>query len=161
MAKLDAFLKIKEIPGESQDKAHSNEFDLLSFTFGVSNSGSMATGGGGGTGMAVFHDVPIQTYVGKSSPELALRAISGKHFPEAVITVRKAGDKPMDYLRYTFSDCFVTSYHMDPGTGGALATEHWSLNYAKLKVEYQAQKKDGTGEGWIARTYDVKTNEQG
>ena len=47
---IDAFLKIPEIPGESQDTTHAGEFDLQSFSLAVSQSGSMAIGGGGGVG---------------------------------------------------------------------------------------------------------------
>ena len=158
---IDAFLKIDEIPGESQDTTHPGEFDLQSFSFNVSQSGSMATGGGGGTGQASFGDIPIMTYVGKSTPELMLRCATGKHFPKAEILCRKAGDTPFEYLKITLEDVLVTNYNLSPGSGGELAMENWSLNYAKISLAYNPQKKDGTGEGWITKYYDVKTNEKG
>jgi len=143
---IDAFLKIDEIPGESQDSTHPGEFDLQSFALSVSQSGSMALGGGGGTGQASFGDIPIMTYVGKSTPELMLRCATGKHFPKAEIALE---------------DVLVTSYSMTPGGGGELALENWSLNYAKISYAYNPQKADGTGEGWITKWYNVKTNEKG
>ncbi|MGB7210451.1 MAG: type VI secretion system tube protein Hcp [Pyrinomonadaceae bacterium] len=158
---IDAFLKIDEIPGESQDETHKGEFDLQNFSFNVSQSGSMATGGGGGTGQASFGDIPIMTYVGKSSPELMLRCATGKHFPKAEIICRKAGDTPFEYLKITLEDVLVTGYNVSPGSGGELAFENWSLNYAKISYAYNPQKKDGTGEGWITKFYDVKTNAKG
>lgn len=158
---IDAFLKIAEIPGESKDSTHSGEFDLQNFSLAVSQSGSMATGGGGGTGQAHFADIPIMTYVGKSTPELMLRCASGKHFPKAEIIVRKAGDDPFEYLKIELENVIVSSYAMNPGTGGELAMENWSLNYSKISYSYNPQKEDGTGEGWITKWYDVKTNEKG
>lgn len=158
---IDAFLKIPEIPGESQDTTHAGEFDLQSFSLSVSQSGSMAIGGGGGVGQANFSDIPIMTYVGKSTPELFLRCASGKHFPKAEIIVRKAGDTPFEYLKIELHDVLVSSYSVNPGSGGELAMENWSLNYAKIAYSYNPQKKDGTGEGWITKFYDVKTNEKG
>ena len=158
---IDAFLKIEEIPGESQDSTHGGEFDLQSFAFSVVQSGSMATGGGGGTGQASFSDIPIMTYVGKSSPELLLRCATGKHFPKAEIVVRKAGDTPFEYMKISLEDVLVSSYSVTPGSGGELAFENWSLNYAKISFAYNPQKKDGTGEGWITKWNNVKTNEKG
>lgn len=161
MAQIDAFLKIAEIPGESQDSTHKGEFDLQSFSFGLSNSGSMHLGGGGGTGQAHFQDIPITTFVGKSTPELMLRCATGKHFPKAEIVVRKAGDTPFEYLKIELENVLVSSYQMSPGYGGELATENWSLNYAKISYSYNPQKADGSGEGWITKWYDLKTNEKG
>ncbi len=158
---IDAFLKIEEIPGESQDTTHAGEFDLQSFALSVSQSGSMALGGGGGTGQASFGDIPIMTYVGKSTPELMLRCATGKHFGKAEIVCRKAGDTPFEYLKITLEVVMVTSYSMTPGGGGELALENWSLNYAKISYAYNPQKADGTGEGWITKWYNVKTNEKG
>ena len=42
----DYFLKIDGIKGESLDDKHKDEIDVLSFSWGVSQSGSMAFGGG-------------------------------------------------------------------------------------------------------------------
>ncbi len=158
---VDAFLKIPEIPGESQDATHAGEFDLQGFAFSLAQSGSMAMGGGGGVGQASFSDIPITTYVGKSSPELFLRCASGKHFGKAEIVVRKAGDDPFEYLKIVLEDVMVSSYNVSPGSGGELAMENWSLNFAKISYAYNPQKKDGTGEGWITKWYNVKTNEKG
>ena len=158
---IDAFLKIEEIPGESQDTGHKGEFDLQSFSFGLAQSGSMHLGGGGGTGQASFSDIPIMTYVGKSSPELMLRCATGKHFPKAEIIVRKAGDTPFEYMKITLEEVLVSSYSVSPGGGGELAMENWSLNYGKISYAYNPQKSDGTGEGWITKWYNVKTNEKG
>jgi type VI secretion system secreted protein Hcp len=158
---IDAFLKIQEIPGESQDKTHGGEFDLQSFSLNVTQSGSMALGGGGGTGQANFSDVPIMTFVGKSTPELFLRCATGKHFPKAEINVRKAGDKPMEYLKIELEDVLISSYSMNPGSGGELALENWSLDYAKISYSYRPQKKDGSPDGWVTKWYNVKTNENG
>lgn len=158
---IDAFLKIEEIPGESQDKTHKGEFDLQGFNFHVSQSGSMALGGGGGTGQASFGDIPITTYVGKSTPELMLRCATGKHFPKAEIICRKAGDDPHEYLKITLEEVMVTSYSLTPGSGGELAMENWSLDYAKISLAYNPQTETGGAEGWITKWYNVKTNEKG
>ena len=52
MALVDYFLKIDGIPGESMDTKHKDEIQVLSFSFGESQSGTMAFGGGGGSGIS-------------------------------------------------------------------------------------------------------------
>ena len=94
------------------------------------------------------------------APELMLRSATGKHFPKAEITVRKAGDTPFEYMKITLEDVLVSSYSVTPGWA-ASSFENWSLNYAKISYAYNPQKKDGTGEGWITKWYNVKTNEKG
>jgi len=46
-ASADYFLKIDGVDGESSDDKHKNQIDILSWSWGASNSGSMASGGGG------------------------------------------------------------------------------------------------------------------
>jgi type VI protein secretion system component Hcp len=43
----DIFAKIGDIKGESLDSRHRDEIEVLSWSWGVSQSGSIAHGGGG------------------------------------------------------------------------------------------------------------------
>ncbi|MGI8542094.1 MAG: Hcp family type VI secretion system effector [Aridibacter sp.] len=158
MAQSDAFLKIDGIQGESTDKTHPDEFDLIHWDFGVTNSSTMGTGGGAGGGKASLEPIPVTTHVGKSSPELFLRSCTGKVFPEAIITCRKAGDQPLDFLKITLKDVFISSYRLSGAGGGEKPIENWNLNYADIKLEYQAQKNDGSGEGFIGKHFNVQEN---
>ena len=42
------FLKLNGAAGESKDKVHTNEIDILSRSWGMSNSGTAHVGGGAG-----------------------------------------------------------------------------------------------------------------
>ena len=42
---VDIFLKLDGVAGESKDKVHSNEIDILSSSWGMANSGSAHVGG--------------------------------------------------------------------------------------------------------------------
>ena len=53
---VDMFVKIGDIKGESKDDKHKEEIDVLSWSWGVSQSGTMSSGGGGGAGKANFDD---------------------------------------------------------------------------------------------------------
>jgi len=47
---VDMFIKIGALKGESRDKVHKDEIDVLAWSWGMSNSGSAHVGGGAGAG---------------------------------------------------------------------------------------------------------------
>ena len=95
---VDMFIKIGALGGESKDKAHKGEIDVLAWSWGVSQSGSMHSGGGGGSGKVNVQDLSFTKWQDAASCELIKAACKGTHIPEALLTVRKAGDKPLEHL---------------------------------------------------------------
>ena len=87
---FDAFLKIDGIPGESADKVHKDEIDLVAFSWGETNTGQ-ATTGGGGAGRSVAQDFHFVHHVDKATPLLFFACASGQHIKTAILTCRKAG----------------------------------------------------------------------
>ena len=98
---MDQFIKIGSLKGEAKDKAHKDEIDVLSWNWGISNSGSAQVGGGAGAGKCNVQDLSFTKYLDKATPDLMLAACNGKHFDKAVVTVRKAGENPLEYLQIT------------------------------------------------------------
>src|SRR6476660_2723852 len=96
---VDMFIKIDTVDGESKDSKHKGEIDVLAWSWGMSNSGSAHTGGGAGAGKVNVQDLSFTKYIDKSSPDLMLACCNGKHFPDANLVVRKAGEKPLEYLK--------------------------------------------------------------
>src|SRR3954462_6009085 len=101
------FARIGAIKGESQDAKHKDEIVVLSWSWGVSQSGTLAQGGGGGAGKASFHDFTFTHHVDKASPLLMRACATGEHLKDATITVRKAGKGVQDYLVITMTDVLV------------------------------------------------------
>src|SRR5262245_42206113 len=93
MAAVDYFLKLDGVPGESQDATHKDEIQVSSFSFGETQSGTMAFGGGGGAGKVQMQDFHFMMNVNKASPKLFLACTTGTHIKNAVLTARKAGKK--------------------------------------------------------------------
>ena len=75
---VDMFLKIDGLKGESADDAHAGEIDVLAFSWGMSQSGSMHIGGGGGSGKVNVQDMSITKYLDKASTVLMQKWCSGK-----------------------------------------------------------------------------------
>lgn len=159
MAAVDYFLKIDGIAGESADSKHKGEIDLQSFSWGASNAGSFATGGGGGAGKVAMQDFHFVMKINKASPKLMLACANGEHIKKAVLVCRKAGKEQQEYLKVTFGDILVSSYQTGGSGGGdVFPTEQISLNFAKVEFEYKEQKPDGTLSGPIKAGYDLKSN---
>ncbi len=144
---VDAFLKLDGIKGESKDSAHKDEIDILSYSWGLSQSGAAHFGGGAGAGKVNVQDLNIVKRVDKSSPPLHLYCCNGKHIKSAMIVMRKAGEKPLDYIKITLEDVMVTSVQSAGHDGQEVPTESISFNFAKFKVGYQPQKADGSADG--------------
>jgi type VI secretion system secreted protein Hcp len=142
---VDIFIKIEGIDGESKDDAHEGEIDVLAWSWGMSQSGSMHTGGGGGAGKASFQDLSFTHYVDKASGNLMLYCANGKHIPEATLVVRKAGESPLEYIIITMKRCLITSVSTGGSGGEDRLTENVTINFAEVKVEYQEQDESGAG----------------
>lgn len=155
---VDMFLKLDGIKGESKDHKHKEEIHIESFSWGLSQTGAHGAGGGGGAGKVSVHDISITKQTDKASCDLMYHVASGKHIPSGLITVRKAGDKPLEYLKIKLTDVLISGYQTAGHGGGDLLTENVTLNFAKFQVEYQEQKPDGSGSPAGAVGWDVKAN---
>ncbi len=158
MAQADFFLKIDGVDGESQDDKHKNEILISSFSFGATNAGSGGVGTGSGSGKVNVQDMHITKVVDKSSPNLFAACCTGKHFPLATITCRKAGEKPHEYLVYKLTEAFVSSINTTGHEGGGIAQESLSLNFTKVEMIYTLQNADGSAGAKIPKAWNILTN---
>src|SRR6476469_797007 len=106
---VDIFLKIKGVDGESSDDKHKKAIDVLAWSWGMSNSGSAQVGGGAGAGKVNVQDLSFTKYIDSATSPLMLAACDGKHFDEALLTVRKAGETPVEYVKIKMTEVIVTS----------------------------------------------------
>src|SRR5262249_41861567 len=134
----DMFLKIDGIPGGSTDKAHPGEIEVLSYSWGVKNSGTGGFGGGGGEGKASFHDLTFVSHQDKSSPVLMRSCATGVHIKEATITVRKAGANNSDFYKIRLTDVLVSSVDETgvEDSRDVTPNDQVSLNFQKVHVEF-------------------------
>ena len=104
---LDIFLKLDGIKGEAQDHKYKDEIDVLSWSWGASQSGTTHGGSGSGAGKVSIQDLSITKYLDKSSPTLFQHCANGKHIKKGTLILRKAGEKPLEYLTIEFEDIIV------------------------------------------------------
>ena len=157
---VDMFLKLNGVTGESKDKVHTKEIDVLSWSWGLMNSGSAHVGGGAGSGKVSVQDVTLSKFVDSSSPKLLLACCNGTHYPSAVLTVRKAGGKPVEYIKVKMEEILIAGV----STGGSYSedrlTENIILNFAKVSMDYTPQKADGSADTAIPFAWDIAANSQ-
>jgi type VI secretion system secreted protein Hcp len=155
---VDMFLKINGISGESKDSSHKGEIDVLAWSWGASNSGSTHIGGGGGSGKVNVQDISITKYIDLSSTSLLQACSKGTHIQDAILTIRKAGDTPLEYLVINLSEVMITSISTGGSGGEDRLTENVTLNFAKFKVNYTEQLDTG-GKGTTGKFgFDITGN---
>jgi type VI secretion system secreted protein Hcp len=155
---VDMFLKLEPIKGESQDDKHKDEIDVLSWSWGMSQGGTMHTGGGGGAGKVSVQDLTFTHWVDLSSSSLMQACATGKHFNKATLVVRKAGEEPLEYITLTLDDVIVTNVHTGGSQGEEKLTENVTLNFRKFKYEYKEQATSGKAGASPNFGFDIAAN---
>ena len=159
---VDMFLELEGVKGETIDKTYKSKkaIDVLGWSWGVSNTGTFHHGSGGGAGKASFQDISITKYTDNATADLILFCANGKHIPKGVLTCRKAGENPLEYLKITMQQILVTSYTTGRNQGDAeeRSTETVRLNFAKVKVEYFMQNATGGKEPGGQMGWDIAGN---
>lgn len=154
----DLYVRIDGISGESKDSKHSGWIDALTIGYGVSQSFSGFTGGGGGVGKANFDSLTFTHYLDKSTPNLMQFCAAGKHIPNVEVSCCKVGDGSQEYVRITLNECLITSAGPRGASSDIRLKESVSIAYAKIKVEVKEQKPDGSMGPAVTGTWDVKQN---
>jgi type VI secretion system secreted protein Hcp len=130
--------------------------EVLSFSWGLSQTGTSGSGGGGGAGKASFQDLHFTTRLSQFSPSIALYVAQGKHIKTIILedfsTATKKNNETV-YLEIKLSDCLISSYQISGQSGGdSLPMESISLNYAKIEFSYNPKNETGAGRpasmGW-------------
>jgi type VI secretion system secreted protein Hcp len=153
----DYYLKIEGVEGESESEGHKGEIEIAAFSISNEQVGSGSGGGGSGTGKVVFSDMVFTSRINKASPVLLLACSTGKHFPKATFTARKAGEGQQDYLKITLTDVLVSGYQLqDQGDGDPVPLDVFTLNFSQIDTEYKPQNADGGLGGAIKAGFDLK-----
>lgn len=140
---VDMFLKLEGITGEAQDDKHKEEIDVLAWSWGASQSGTTHTGGGSGAGKVSVQDISVTKYVDQASPTLLKFCATGKHISKGKLTVRKAGENPLEYIKIEIKDIIVTHVSTGGSGGEDRLTENVTLNFREFKYIYTTQDKGG------------------
>ncbi len=149
------FLVIPEIPGDSQ--ALIGAMEILSYSWGASNSANRHSLTGGGGPQINVQDISVVKEVDKATPNLLHFCVTHPDIPEATIILRKsAGSTEFDYYKVIMKEVVISNYQVS--SGGELATESVSLNFRKYETVYVGQNADQTMAPEVTKSYDIAAN---
>jgi len=151
----DIFIKIGDIQGESQDKSHKGKIDVLSFTWGVSNSTPPGMARSRKATKGSVTDFHFKKEADKASPDLIYACYTAKPIDSVTLIVRKAGEKPLEYMTYTLGDVMITSVNQDGTPGNPKVIENVSLNFARIKIDYKEQTEKGGAGATPSTAFDI------
>ncbi len=157
---FDAFLKIGDVRGESKDKKHPNEIEIVSFHWSANQTGTFGKGGGGGGGKVQIDNFSFVKRIDRSTPILFMKCCTGEHMPHATFTVRKAGGTQLEYFHVIFTDVMITSVRPGGASQGQdeIPAEEVTFDFAKCEVLYTEQGDLGQGTGKVRAGWNVLEN---
>ena len=159
MAQTDYFLKLelKGLEGESEDDKHKDWIDVLSWSWGASNSAAL-TSGGLGAGKVMMQELNVVMNCCKATPQVILACSAGTHIPKATLICRRAGDKPLEYLTYELSELLITSYNTGGSAGDIIPVDSFSLAFQTIKWLYASQDAKGAAAANVQAGWNVGKN---
>ena len=142
----EVHLNLGSVQGESSSKAHPNEIEVISFSWGLSNSAIRSAQGGTTKGGKVsINEITVVKHTDKSTPLLVNAVASCQTFPTATISLSKStgGKKPEDYFVIKMNSAYISSLQLSSPAAAALGTETISLNFQKITMDYKMQNTMG------------------
>ena len=144
----DMFLSVNgarfgQITGEANDEKHKNEIEVLAWSWGM--QGRNTLGGNTATGKATMRELKIVKRIDKASTALMKAVRTNEAIKEAILTIRKVGKSPLEYLVIKIEDGRVTSIDIDAGdaTNSPFIVEKLTFSFNKISIEYTPQAQDG------------------
>jgi type VI secretion system secreted protein Hcp len=125
-------LKLGDIKGESIVENHKDEIDVVSWSWGITQTGSSHVGSGGGAGAADVHDLTVTGAPMKG---------------DVILTCIKVGggtpDKPnkVEFVKITMGGTVMVSSFSPAGAGSdERFTETITIHFSQVQYEYTVQK---------------------
>ena len=143
---VEIHLDLASIQGESPSSTHSNEIEIVSFQWGVSNSPVNTKDGVIKGGRVSMTEITLTKAFDKASVQLLSAAATGKIFKTATISWSKSTGRktPEDFMTITLTGVLITSVQQSSSRAGeGLGTETVSLSFDKVQLDYKVQGKDG------------------
>jgi type VI secretion system secreted protein Hcp len=133
---MPIYMKFEGIDGEVTATGHEKWIELDSFSFGVTNPSTRATGGAG-AGKASFQDIHIVKHTDAASPKLMLACVSGTTINPVQIDFVKA-DSTTPYLKYVLEDVLVSGFQWggSQDANDTVPAESVGINFAKIEIDY-------------------------
>jgi type VI secretion system secreted protein Hcp len=124
----DTLMKVDGVPGDSVITGHVDEIVLKSYsqTFGTKNCSRVIAVKG----------------LDRASPPLISLAVNNQIVATVVITIRKPGERPIDFFKAILTSVLIERIDLSSDTGPV--TEQIVLKPRSIRIEYRGQAADGS-----------------
>jgi type VI secretion system secreted protein Hcp len=154
---VNAYLTINGITGPSTSK--TGAIDVLSFSFGTSQTATYGVGASGKeskAGRADFSNLTIMKVLDKTSPFLFQNCVQATVISSVVLVY----DKPVqgtqqDYFKISLGDAIVTSHQQSGSSENP--TESVSFAFQSIEIAYAAENDDGTLGSFVPKGFSLET----
>jgi type VI secretion system secreted protein Hcp len=143
-AATDMFLKLGDIKGESQDAKHKGEIDVLAWSWGESDNTAAARRNRAPATSDCIQDLALTKFIDSASPDIIMDAVLGRVVPQATLTLRKSGERPLEYLVLKLTDVSISSYSTGGSGGEDRLAENVTLHFQSMEGTYRQQLADGS-----------------
>ena len=156
---FDAYLKLEGVDGEARRAGHEGEIEIMGFSFNGNNPASIGVGSGAGTGKVTISGFNCTKNTDASSVDLFVAMCSGKHFPEATVTlIKSGGEAEVPYITYTFKEVFIETFDVGGSAGSETPMENLSLAFGSVNWSYTQQDETGSATGSFEGGWDLAQN---
>jgi len=155
---VNAYLYVDGVTGPSTSK--TGFIDILSFSWGVSQTSTYGTGASGKeakAGRADFQNLSIMKVLDNASPLLCECCASGTIVDKVYILydkpVGKGATVQQDYFRIYLKDALVTSLQLSGSSENP--TESITFAFQAVEIAYKAEQDDGTLAAAVPKGWDL------
>jgi type VI secretion system secreted protein Hcp len=153
---VNAYLIVDGRPGPSTSK--TNAIDILSFSFGASQTAHFGPGSSGSetrAGRADVSNISIMKVLDKTSPLLFDDCVTGNILKKVeVIYDKPMGDDQQDYFKLEMTEVLISSIQQSGSSENP--TESVSFAFAKIKMYYNPEDATGKLSGFIDKGFDLE-----
>ncbi len=146
---MEIFLRVDGITGEADEDRHQNDVLVDSFSFGAKRTPSATT--------VTMSDFLVTMPANKASAKLMVYAAGSVNVPKVVLSVRRKG-ATQDFLRWTLTDTFVSSYQTVGNLHGDGVQDQVGFTFGKIEAEYRQILPDGNYGAPVRSGWDRRSN---
>jgi type VI secretion system secreted protein Hcp len=148
-------LDVPDAPGESKKAGKAKQIEVISWKWGMTKSGDSAMSAGT-AGRVDVHDVEVLKYIDNSSGYLMKFCCMGKPLPEVTLSMDKATDKTLEFVKLVLKRCVVSGIETGGEAIGERLTETVKLRFGAFAFTYVGQ---GESDASADFAWDVEANE--
>jgi type VI secretion system secreted protein Hcp len=133
---VDMFLKLDGLDGESVDLKYAKWIDVLSFSWGISDTSKAQATSPGRLSPArktQVSDFSIVKYLDSASPKLFEKCCAGDHIAELNFSLVRRGEKLEEFYKIKLNDVLISGVS-PAGAGGSEPLEQVSFSFASSLI---------------------------